>query len=64
MINILTKDATLNDAVPGCLLRNGSLRAREQIVADLDALGLVEKIDAHTLKVPRGDRSEQLSNHC
>ena len=31
--------------------------AREKIVADLDALGLIEKIDPHTLKVPRGDRS-------
>ena len=31
--------------------------ARKQIVADLDAAGLLEKIDDHTLKVPRGDRS-------
>ncbi|TAN46526.1 MAG: valine--tRNA ligase [Methylococcaceae bacterium] len=31
--------------------------ARRQIVAEMDSLGLLEKIDAHTLKVPRGDRS-------
>ncbi len=31
--------------------------ARKQIVADLEALGLVEKIEPHTLNVPRGDRS-------
>ncbi|NGY03626.1 valine--tRNA ligase [Solimonas terrae] len=31
--------------------------ARRQIVADLEALGLVDKIDDHKLKVPRGDRS-------
>ena len=31
--------------------------ARKKIVAELDTLGLVEKIDPHTLKVPRGDRS-------
>ena len=31
--------------------------ARKQIVADLEALELVEKIDPHTLNVPRGDRS-------
>jgi len=31
--------------------------ARKQIVAELESLGLVEKIDPHTLKVPRGDRS-------
>ena len=31
--------------------------ARKQIVADLEAAGLMEKIEAHKLKVPRGDRS-------
>jgi valyl-tRNA synthetase len=31
--------------------------ARKAIVADLDTLGLLEKIDDHALKVPRGDRS-------
>ncbi|MAK33964.1 MAG: valine--tRNA ligase, partial [Acidiferrobacter sp.] len=31
--------------------------ARERIVADLQALGLIERIDDHTLMVPRGDRS-------
>ncbi|SEI61015.1 valyl-tRNA synthetase [Pseudomonas linyingensis] len=31
--------------------------ARKQIVAAFDALGLLEKIDDHALKVPKGDRS-------
>ncbi|MEZ5556654.1 valine--tRNA ligase [Haliea sp.] len=31
--------------------------ARKAIVAEFDALGLLEKIEPHTLKVPRGDRS-------
>ncbi len=31
--------------------------ARKKVVAAIDALGLLEKIDPHTLKVPRGDRS-------
>jgi valyl-tRNA synthetase len=31
--------------------------ARKQIVADLEAQGFLEKIDQHTLKVPRGDRT-------
>jgi valyl-tRNA synthetase len=31
--------------------------ARKAIIADLDTLGLLEKIDDHALKVPRGDRS-------
>jgi valyl-tRNA synthetase len=32
-------------------------KARKQIVADLEAQGLIEKIEPHKLKVPRGDRS-------
>lgn len=31
--------------------------ARKQIVADLEALGLMEKIEPHKLMVPRGDRT-------
>lgn len=31
--------------------------ARKKVVADLEALGLLEKIDDHALKVPKGDRS-------
>jgi valyl-tRNA synthetase len=32
-------------------------KARKQIVADLDAAGLLEKTEPHRLMVPRGDRS-------
>ena len=31
--------------------------ARKQIIADFEALGLLDKIDEHKLMVPRGDRS-------
>lgn len=31
--------------------------ARKKLVADFDALGLLEKVEPHALKVPRGDRS-------
>ena len=31
--------------------------ARKQIVAEFEQLGLLDKIEPHTLKVPRGDRS-------
>jgi len=34
--------------------------ARKAIVADLDAIGLLEKTDDHKLMVPRGDRSGQV----
>jgi valyl-tRNA synthetase len=56
-INILTDDAALNDQVPQAYRGLDRFDARKQIVADLDALGLLDKVDDHTLKVPRGDRS-------
>ena len=57
MINILTPDANLNDNVPAPYRGMERFAARKQIVADLDALGLLNKIDDHKLKVPRGDRT-------
>ena len=53
MINILTKDATLNEAVPDAYCGMDRFEARDQIVADLEALGLVEKIDPHTESTTR-----------
>ncbi|HWJ06427.1 MAG TPA: valine--tRNA ligase [Steroidobacteraceae bacterium] len=56
-INVLTADAALNDEVPEPYRGLDRFEARKRIVADLEALGLVEKIEPHTLPVPRGDRS-------
>ena len=57
MINIFTVDAQLNDEVPAAYRNLDRFEARKKVVDDLDALGLLEKIDDHTLMVPRGDRS-------
>ncbi|MFV9984973.1 MAG: valine--tRNA ligase [Francisella endosymbiont of Hyalomma asiaticum] len=60
MLNILTDDATLNTNVPSkyqCLDR---FEARKQIVADMKALGLLDKIEPHALKVPIGDRTGEV----
>lgn len=57
MINIMTLDATLNDNVPEHYRGLDRFVARKKIVADLDALGLLEKIEDHENNVPRGDRS-------
>ncbi|WP_020650360.1 valine--tRNA ligase [Solimonas variicoloris] len=57
LINIFTPTATINDEAPATYRGLDRYVARKQIVADLDALGLVDKIDDHKLKVPRGDRS-------
>ncbi|MBK7902151.1 MAG: valine--tRNA ligase [Proteobacteria bacterium] len=57
MINILTADAALNDEVPPQYRGLDRFEARKRVVADLEAAGLLEKVDPHTLPVPRGDRS-------
>lgn len=57
LINIMTLDAKLNKAVPEQYCGLDRFVARKKIVADLDALGLLEKIEAHENNIPRGDRS-------
>ncbi|MEK9649144.1 MAG: valine--tRNA ligase, partial [Gammaproteobacteria bacterium] len=57
LINILTHDAAINDNAPEAYRGMDRIEARKQIVADMEAAGLLEKIEDHTLKVPRGDRS-------
>ncbi|MGH9894341.1 MAG: valine--tRNA ligase, partial [bacterium] len=57
MINIFTPDAVINENAPAKYRGLDRFKARKQIVADLDAAGLIEKIDPHKLMVPRGDRT-------
>ncbi len=57
MVNILDRDAALNDEVPVAYRGMDRFTARDAVVADLDAQGLLDKVEDHTLKVPRGDRS-------
>ena len=57
LINILTKDAAINDDAPAAYRGMDRFVARKQIIADMDAQGLLEKEEKHQLKVPHGDRS-------
>jgi valyl-tRNA synthetase len=57
LINIFTKDAAINEVAPEQYRGLDRYAARKQIVADMDALGLLAKIEDHKLMVPRGDRS-------
>jgi valyl-tRNA synthetase len=57
IINVFTLDAQINEAAPEKYRGLDRLAAREAVVADLQALNLVEKIEKHILKVPRGDRT-------
>ena len=57
VINILTIDAAINDAAPKAYRGLDRFDARKQIVRDMETAGLLDKIEDHKLKVPRGDRS-------
>jgi valyl-tRNA synthetase len=57
MINIFTKDARINDNAPEAYRNLDRFAARKKIVAELQALNLLDKIQDHKLMVPRGDRS-------
>jgi valyl-tRNA synthetase len=57
LINIFDDNAAIGPDAPEAYRTLDRFDAREKVVADLDALGLLEKVDDHKLKVPRGDRS-------
>ena len=58
LINILTLDAKINDEAPETYRGLDRFEARKRIVADLETEGFLEKIQDHTLMVPRGDRTQ------
>jgi len=57
MINIFTPAAALNEAVPTAYRGLDRFVARERVLADLEAQGLIERVEPHRLTVPRGERS-------
>ncbi|MDB5949385.1 MAG: valine--tRNA ligase, partial [Massilia sp.] len=57
MICVLTLDAKISDEAPEAYRGMDRFAARKQIVADLDALGLLQEVKPHKLQVPRGDRT-------
>jgi valyl-tRNA synthetase len=57
MINVLDAEARLNDKVPKAYRGLDRYAARERILADLDAAGLIDRVDQHRHAVPHGDRS-------
>ena len=59
-INIFTIDARTNEATPPRYRNLDRFEARERVVADLTAQGLLDKTESHRLKVPRGDRSHSV----
>jgi valyl-tRNA synthetase len=56
-ITIMTLDAKINENAPAQYQGLDRFAARKQIVADLEAQGLLEQVKPHKLMVPRGDRT-------
>jgi valyl-tRNA synthetase len=57
LVNIFDRDARVNDNAPPAYRGLDRYEARKRVVADLEALGLVEKVEDHVHMVPHGDRS-------
>ena len=55
-INIFDADAKLDDKVPEAYRGLDRYDARKRVLADLEALGLVERVEDRVMTVPYGDR--------
>ncbi|CAM5795319.1 valine--tRNA ligase [Rhizobacter fulvus] len=60
IIGVLALDATVNDNAPEAYRGLDRFVARKQVVADLDALGLLVETKKHKLMVPRCARTGQV----
>jgi valyl-tRNA synthetase len=57
LYNVMTDDAAMSDDVAEDYRGLDRFDARKKIVAEFEALGLLEKIEDYVVKIPRGDRS-------
>src|SRR6267378_2965375 len=57
MISILDINAKINENGPAEYVGMDRFAARKKVVAEIEALGLLEKIDKHKYQLPYGDRS-------
>jgi valyl-tRNA synthetase len=57
LINLMNPDATMNENCPPQYRGLDRYDARKKVVAEFEALGLLDKVEDHTHMVPFGDRS-------
>ncbi len=57
MIGVLDASARINDAAPPRYRGLDRFAARERVLADLEAAGLLDRVAEHTSMIPRGERS-------
>lgn len=60
LINIFTPDARINQNAAANYQGLDRFKARKKVIEDLTAQNLLEKIEPHTLQIPRGDRSNAI----
>jgi valyl-tRNA synthetase len=58
MISVLTKEAKVAGDMPEAYRGMDRFKARKQIVADLEALGLLEKVEPHKSQVGHAERDD------
>ncbi len=57
LINIFTEEASINDAAPEAYRGMDRFEARKQIVADLEAAGLLVEVEPNQMAVPKGEKT-------
>lgn len=58
IISIMTLDGHINNEAPKQYQGLERFKARKQVIADLEQIGLMVEIKPHKLMVPRGDRTD------
>ncbi|MGB6086571.1 valine--tRNA ligase, partial [Parvibaculum sp.] len=59
-INILNTDGTLNDEVPEAYRGLDRFEARKKVVADIEALGLLDRIEDKIVMVPHDEKTKMV----
>ena len=57
MVNVFDADARLNENVPEAYRGMDRYDAREKVIAEIESLGLLEKVEENPMTIPYGDRS-------
>jgi valyl-tRNA synthetase len=57
IINVFDKDACLNENAPEAYRGLDRFKARDKVVAEMEALGLLDKVEDNAMTMPYGDRS-------
>ncbi|MGB8275776.1 MAG: valine--tRNA ligase, partial [Alphaproteobacteria bacterium] len=57
MINIFDENACLNENAPASYRGLDRFKARDKVVAEMETLGLLDKVEDNAMTIPYGDRS-------